>query len=307
MTPAVARGAASPREVPPVRQVRFDLGGVPLAWIPDEPEVARFLDVVHTLLPRGEAWFVDVYRSALAATGDPEVRALLRSFMGQESVHGRAHGKVLADYLARHGVDVADATRFIDRLEHVFRDAPLGVRLPKALERPWLVHRLGLVAAAEQIFCTLGQWILTNESLAAAGADPAMLELLKWHGAEEVEHRTVAFEVHRAFGGTRAGRVVAMAVGAPLVVLLWTNGAWRLFRAAPMPARGGRPSLRRTLRRLASGQRRGLLPEDGLLGRAVLDFLKADYHPEGHGDGALAARYLATAPGVVRRASASAS
>jgi predicted metal-dependent hydrolase len=40
-----------------------------------------------------------------------------------------------------------------------------------------------------------------QQKMGRLGADPEMVDLVKWHGAEEIEHRTVAFDLYRHLGG----------------------------------------------------------------------------------------------------------
>jgi predicted metal-dependent hydrolase len=37
----------------------------------------------------------------------------------------------------------------------------------------------------------LGQWVIQNRGLDYAGTDPVMLDLSRWHDAEEIEHRSL--------------------------------------------------------------------------------------------------------------------
>ncbi len=60
----------------------------------------------------------------------------------------------------------------------------------------------------------LGDWALNATALDAAGADPTMMDLLRWHGAEEVEHRAVAFDLFTHLDGRYLRRVCAMLVTA---------------------------------------------------------------------------------------------
>ncbi len=62
-----------------------------------------------------------------------------------------------------------------------------------------LIERLAIIAAVEHITAFLGDWVLNADGLDRAGIHPTMLDLLRWHGAEEVEHRSVAYDVMRYF------------------------------------------------------------------------------------------------------------
>ena len=62
-----------------------------------------------------------------------------------------------------------------------------------------------------------------TEILQAAGADETMLDLLRWHGAEEVEHRAVAFDVFQHLDGRYHRRVLAYVFGGPALVWLWVR------------------------------------------------------------------------------------
>ncbi|MGW0832114.1 metal-dependent hydrolase [Streptomyces prunicolor] len=276
------------------RRVSFDWSHTPLHWIPDEPTATHVLNVLHLLLPAGERWFVKVLKEGLPLVKDPQLRADVKGFMGQEATHSVQHAHVL-DQLTAQRFDTGDFTRHVDFLfERLLGDRPpLGVPVP---EREWLRFRLAVVAAIEQFTAVLGDWILTAEGLDRAGADAIMLDLLRWHGAEEVEHRAVAFDMFQHCGGhglpRYARRLTGMAVTAPVMLSLWAWGTAYLIRHDPQLAGRVRYSLTEHNRAV----RKGLLPTWRSLGAAVPRYLRRSYHPSREGSLSRAVEYLRGSP-----------
>lgn len=157
-----------------------------------------------------------------------------------------------------------------------------------------MVTRLAVVAAIEHFTCVLGSWIIEDSAeLDRLGADPTMLDLLRWHGAEEVEHRTVAFDLfeHLAHPATRyVRRIVAMLGVFPVLVLCWMAGTRFLMRRDPALAPRTPPSLRDFLH----AGRDGRLPTARSLLRAVVVYLRPGFHPATEGRTEVALAYLAT-------------
>ncbi|MFF2997470.1 metal-dependent hydrolase [Streptomyces sp. NPDC057950] len=291
------------------RRLSFDWERTPLHWIPDEPTATHVINVLHLLLPAGERWFVKVLKEGLPLIGDPELLRDVKGFMGQEATHSVQHAYVL-DHLAAQHLATGDFTRHVDFLfEKVLGERPpLGVPLPG---REWLRLRLSVVAAIEQFTAVLGDWVLAAEGLDRAGSDEVMLDLLRWHGAEEVEHRAVAFDMYQHCGGEGlpryARRIAGMAVTAPMMLYLWAWGAAYLVRHDPQLAGRARYSLAAHNRAV----RKGLLPSWKELGAAVPRYLRRSYHPSQEGSLRRAAEYLAQSPaaraaaGAIGRAAAS--
>ncbi|MEU7158006.1 metal-dependent hydrolase [Streptomyces chrestomyceticus] len=276
------------------RRVSFDWRETPLHWIPDEPTATHVINVLHLLLPAGERWFVKVFKEALPLVRDPALLKDVKGFMGQEATHSVQHAYVL-EHLAHQGLETAPYTKHVDFL---FANL-LGERPPFAAPVPtqeWLRFRLSLIAAIEQFTAVLGNWVLHADGLDRAGPEPVMLDLLRWHGAEEVEHRAVAFDMYEHTGGEGlpryARRVLGMAVTAPVLLYLWAWGAAYLIRHDPQLA--GR--LRYSLRAHNRAVRAQLLPSWRELGAAVPRYLKRSYHPSQEGSLRKAVDYLASSP-----------
>ena len=276
------------------RRVSFDWSHTPLHWIPDEPTATHVLNVLHLLLPAGERWFVKVLKEGLPLVKDPQLRADVKGFMGQEATHSVQHAQVLGQLTAQQ-FDTGDFTRHVDFLfERLLGERPpFGAPVP---EREWLRFRLAVVAAIEQFTAVLGDWILTAEGLDRAGADAIMLDLLRWHGAEELEHRAVAFDMFQHCGGhglpRYARRLTGMAVTAPVMLSLWAWGTAYLIRRDPQLAGRVRYSLTEHNRAV----RKGLLPTWRSLGAAVPRYLRRSYHPSREGSLSRAVEYLRGSP-----------
>jgi predicted metal-dependent hydrolase len=276
------------------RPVRFDWTATPLHWVPGDPQTTHTINVLHLLLPAGERWFVRLYRRVLPDVTDERLRADVRGFVGQEATHAKAHSAVL-DHLYAQGVDPAPFTRRIDWMfDRLLGDRPLGLPLPAFAARAWTRRRLAIVAAIEHVTAVLGWWVLGARGLDAARPDPTMLDLLRWHGAEEVEHRAVAHDLYQHLDGSYLRRVTAMAVVAPLIVWFFVRGT--SFLMAADPTGPGRPTVR-GYRRAA---RAGSLPGPALLARAVPRYLRRDHHPLDEGSTAVALAYLARSPAAGR-------
>ncbi|MEV1079779.1 metal-dependent hydrolase [Streptomyces sp. NPDC050211] len=276
------------------RRVSFDWTRTPLHWIPGEPTATHVINVLHLLLPAGERWFVKVFKEGLPLVRDPELLADVKGFMGQEATHSVQHAHVL-DHLEAQQLDTAEFTKYVDFLfERLLGERPpLGAPIPQA---EWLRWRLAVVAAIEQFTAVLGDWVLAADALDRADADEVMLDLLRWHGAEEVEHRAVAFDMYQHCGGTGtpryARRLAAMAVTAPVMLYLWVWGTAYLIRHDPQLASHPRYSL------VAhnAAVRKGLLPTWRELGAAIPRYFKRSYHPSQEGSLSRAVEYLRRSP-----------
>ncbi len=62
---------------------------------------------------------------------------------------------------------------------------------------------------------------------------PMMLDLLRWHGAEEVEHRSLVYDVYQHVCGSYTIRAFSMLMTAPLFIGWWVAGARYLMAHDP--------------------------------------------------------------------------
>jgi predicted metal-dependent hydrolase len=271
------------------RDVKFDWSQLPLHWVPDEPFATHTLNVLHLLLPEGERWFVEVFKEALPLVTDEQLREEVLGFIGQESIHADAHQEVL-DHLLGQGVDPRP---YVRQIAWLFRRI-LGRRpqLSPRQRREHIIERVAYIAAIEHFTAFLGNWVLNSPGLDRAQADPTMLDLLRWHGAEEVEHRSVAFDLMVHLDPGYGRRVRGMALAGPLLVHLWIRGVRYLLAADPELRGRLKPSWRQAWE-LAQ---RGILPDPVQNLRSGLRYLRPGYHPTQEGSSAQALGYLATSP-----------
>lgn len=278
-------GSTTEYDIEP-RKVAYDWRNTELEWIPNQPYASHFVNEINLLLPAGEFWFCRLFNKALPHITDEKLRQDVKAFVRQEAMHAQAHSSATEHYLQAHGIDTDEATAKIDWLLRVVgADKPFGYELPKAFERQWLILRLGLVAAIEHMTCVLGEYIVNNESWAEMGADEMLLDLLKWHGAEEVEHRSVAFDVYRHMGGTYVSRYYLSAVVFPAIIGLWLDGAASIMKQDPR-FQAKRPSLFNPWmwREWSRHAKQGMLPSVGYLASKHLPFFNPWYDPVDEGD-----------------------
>ncbi|MGW0871621.1 metal-dependent hydrolase [Streptomyces sp. NPDC002740] len=273
------------------RKVSFSWEGTPLHWVPGDPFATHTINVLHLLLPAGERWFVHVYKQVLPYIRDERLREDVIGFIGQEAMHSQAHDEVLP-HLLEQGLDPTPYTAQVDW----FFEKLLGDRTlpPGRARRWWLMERVALIAAIEHYTAFLGDWILNARELDRRGADPTMLDLLRWHGAEEVEHRSVAFDLFTHVDGGYRRRVRTWATAFAALLFLWQRGT-RFFMENDPTLVDGRASFKDFYVR----GRRGTLPATGDLLRSVPRYLSRAYHPSQEGSTRQAVAYLASSPAAL--------
>jgi uncharacterized protein len=272
------------------RKVAFDLADVPLEWIPGHPVASSMINLFNVVLPAAEHWFVEALDEALPMVRDPKLADDIRGFSGQEATHAAAHEDVIREFLIGNGLDPSP---ILDTVEYMFSK----VLAPKPFKDPQrrlsnLCERLWLIAAIEHYTAVLGDFAL-NSSWDEYGAHPTMVDLFRWHGSEEVEHRSVAHDVAVYFHNSYPDRIWAMALAATAILYFFQRGTWYLLKSDPATDIGWW-----TMQRLRMADSKlGLLPEfRTLFGANTLTYFRPSYSPEDMGSTAQAVAYLATSP-----------
>ncbi|WP_084637981.1 metal-dependent hydrolase [Gordonia shandongensis] len=282
------------------RNVEFDLSGAPLHWIPGHPVSSNMITVLNLLLPEGERWFVEAFNEALPMVKDDELAADMRGFVGQEAMHAEVHDRAVENWLRDRGID---PTGYLKQMEWIFRKvlAPADEGTPEDRQKN-LVERLWLIAAIEHYTALLGDFAL-NCRWRENGADAAMVDMFTWHGAEEVEHRSVAHDAAAYFADSPIRRARAMSLAMPFLLILLVRG-FRFINSQD-PAVNTLSGLQKT--RLYAvgyvrGVRAGVFPRISKLVLATATYFKPGFAPADIGDTAQAVAFLASSPGARRAA-----
>ncbi|GFG69044.1 metal-dependent hydrolase [Mycolicibacter senuensis] len=271
------------------RDVHFDWSDLPVHYLPGEPFATHFCNVLHLLLPAGEEFFVEVFKQALPLIKDDQLRLDVQGFIGQEAIHSQTHAGVV-EHLAGRGVDMAPFTAQIKWLfEKLLGDRP---HWSKRRQQRWLLERVSLIAAVEHYTAILGEWVLDSPALDECGAHPAMLDMLRWHGAEEVEHKAVAFDVMKHLRAGYLRQVRTQLIVTPLMLWMWVRGLRYMYKVDPELPPGVKPRWRDWF--LVA--RRGLVPAPFEFVPAIASYYRPGFHPAQLGGIEKAVNYLAVSP-----------
>jgi uncharacterized protein len=268
------------------RNVQFDWDGVPLQYVPGEPLVTQIWNFMHLVLPEGERAMAGALADALPYIEDERLREEAVGFIGQEAMHASSHEGVRR-HLIEQGLDVDP---MIDRINYlidrILADHGLSGRAKKA----WLKERLGLFAALEHYTAIIGQWLLDADALEDAGMHPMMMDLLRWHGAEEVEHRSVVYDVYQHVDGSYARRARTAILASGTLAALTAYSVGYMMKHDPSPKGKPWPV------QFVSAAARGLIPTGLHFLTEIPVYLRPGFHPSSMGSLDQALRYLATSP-----------
>lgn len=272
------------------RKVSFDASATPLHWIPGHPVASHMANLLNVVLPAAERWFVATFNEALPQVRDDRLAEDMRGFIGQEAVHASTHDSMLTEYMISRGVDPQPV---LDQVDYMFGK----MLVPSTSTDPrrrfnQLCERLWLIAAIEHYTAVLGDFAL-NSAWDDFSADPTMVDLFRWHGSEEVEHRCVAHDVATYFHDSYFARIRAMAVAATALFVFFERGLWYLCRTDPELDLTWSQVQR--LRAKDSGS--GLLPTySRMFGSNTMAYFRPGYSPDTFGSTAQAVAYLASSP-----------
>ncbi|MEV0292190.1 metal-dependent hydrolase [Nocardia sp. NPDC050710] len=269
------------------RDVAFDFDSVPMHYIPGEVMATHVINVMHLVLPEGERAMAQALAEALPLISDERLAEQVRGFIGQESMHANSHEQARKQ-LERIGLEVGPMVEMMSWLvDRVLGDHGLTGRARHA----WLCERLALFAGMEHYTAVIGEWLLTNDKLEAAGMHPAMLDLIRWHGAEEVEHRSVVYDAYMYVDGSYARKARQAVIASMGLLALFVASGGYLFHRDPEPDKGRWWPLQ-----LASASIRGVVPNFTTFFTEIPRYLRPGFHPSQLGPMDNALRYLAQSP-----------
>lgn len=187
-------------------------------WYDNDPFKTAWYNAMSITFPLGEKFFIDSVRAFSDQITDPKLQEEIRGFCGQEGFHRREHDRYNRRLCQLRGYDL---TYLEGRLE---KKLAFARKILPPLEQ------LAVTTALEHITAILAESGLDPETPDSLDMDPAMRKLWDWHAAEELEHKSVAFDVYRAVGGTDKMRRKVMRRTIFLLLLDFTVGAAHMLR-----------------------------------------------------------------------------
>ena len=189
-------------------------GAQPRFWNGDDAARTIVLDAFSLMFPSAENFMLRGMQGVHDRLDDPALKRAVAGFVRQEASHARLHRAYNAAMQSR-GFDTA-AQEARNAAFIAAMDARVGTR-----------RRIAASAGLEHFTTLIAQRLIDDPSI-LAGADERYRRLWVWHSSEEIEHRSVAFDVHAALfpHGAWLSRVRAMGSALLILnVLFWSNVA----------------------------------------------------------------------------------
>lgn len=185
-----------------VRKVDFKLqDGLPIRWFKNNLLISHFVDSLHLIFPDGEKFFIRSVKAHEDFIKDPELLRQVKAFIGQEIIHGNEHKKFW-DNLRKNGYDVDKFLEFYNNVSYEFIEKNMNQLFGAK-------YSLSVTVALEHYTAMLAKFAF-EDMKELEGVQENMRQMLLWHASEEVEHRSVAFDVLKEVDPSYSLRVLGM-------------------------------------------------------------------------------------------------
>jgi predicted metal-dependent hydrolase len=236
-----------------VRRLRFDFpDDMDVVFIKGEPEESFITIGISLILPYVEPYLIRTMRAARPLVEDAGLTAALDKFNAQEGHHYAQHARFNSVFRKR-GFDG------LEKLEQEVAADYDRFTKTKSL-------RFNL-AYAEGFEAFTTAFTLANIERDSAAAElekwhPAARDLFLWHALEELEHRTVAFDVYQHVCGSFFLRFAVAAFAQRHLMRFMSRAAQCLLGAHPkiLEELGGKAGHRARMRRINRHFAREILP-----------------------------------------------
>lgn len=170
---------------------------LPVLPLPSQPSRSCELVALSFTLPYLEPYLIRTMRVAAKEVTDPDLKEEMRAFSGQEAQHFKQHAKVNDIVRSQLSDRAAAAMRTLeDELEADYRRFSADKSL---------AFNLAYAEGFEAMTFALARSVLNIDDV--DGVVTAWGNLIAWHLAEEVEHRTVTFDAYEHVVGRYPYRV----------------------------------------------------------------------------------------------------
>ena len=177
MTEIIAQRPTTLAIIP--RDRRFGASASPnRLWHGGRVEATAIYNALSTTFPKGEAFFVESVR-AFRDGAPPQLAEDIKGFTTQEVIHSREHDR-FNRRAEQAGYDLSTLDQRIEERLAIGRGRPP-------------VANLAATMALEHFTAILAHQLLADPRH-LEGADPEAAELWRWHAAEEIEHKGVAYD-----------------------------------------------------------------------------------------------------------------
>jgi len=268
MQNALAKARA--RTITP-RQLEVDIPPhTPRYWMGGDAYSTHLMNALSLLFPPGERFFMDAVREFRGQVSDPGLLQQVRGFLGQESLHSREH-KTFNQWLAKFGIDA-------DGIEQAVTD-----EIAERKSKRTRLDDLAVTCALEHFTAIMAEGWLDETEMRESAVEP-LRTLWTWHAIEELDHKSVAYDVYQEIGGDyerRRAWMLRISFGFILgVSIMHMRFMWRdgLFK------RPGYLAKRWWKYWGPRGAFTKLIP-------SYLSYYKRDFHPWEHDHNALIARF----------------
>lgn len=204
----LAPGASTANGVT-IQPRRFDFSGfddVPHLWVGDHIWLTQMFNALSVLVPEAERFMIKAIRNAVDHIDDPALKDECRAFVIQEAHHHKIHDK-LNEALINQGYSIKNDIKETNRLFVLLGKLPLK-------------FQLGIASALEHLTAIVSNMGLEEMENFNDISHPKMRDFWQWHGAEELEHKTVVFELYNKLGGGYLQRATSA------VITLLVGGAY---------------------------------------------------------------------------------
>lgn len=259
------------------RRVPYGGGAMDRHWFAGNIAATHVLNSLHLIFPDGERFFIRSVNHYRKQIQDPELKKQVRLFMAQEIQHGVAHERAW-DTLRKQGFPVDDFLNAYRQSAYERLEGFVNRRIG-----PWL--SLANTVALEHYTATLAQAVFDSGVLEYEMPQD-MRDLLYWHACEEIEHKSVAYDVMQDVSPGYFKRIAGFMM-ATVQLLSFTARGTR-FMVKHDPDANFWSFHRDFIRFMRRGGYRFFLA----LPLRLMDYLRPGFHPDDHKNRMIAAQKL---------------